>query len=132
MAAKVQICMAEEGRTRMTESARAMKVMGVPDSDQRRSPRRSVHAGGTISTGDATYVAWVKDISEGGVCLFTKHRPNLGDRIQISLSGARIPAGLRKAYEGKVVRVQDSGPGTTLVGVAIMFGLVGAIVLYAA
>lgn len=116
----------------MTESVRAMKVMGVPNSDQRRSPRRSVHAGGTISAGDTTYVAWIKDISEGGLCLFTKHRPNLGDTLQVALTGNRIPSGLRQAYEGKVVRVQNSGPGTTLVGVAIMFGFLGAIVLQAA
>ncbi|HEY3928345.1 MAG TPA: PilZ domain-containing protein [Candidatus Koribacter sp.] len=113
----------------MTESLRALEVMGVPNAEQRRFPRRSVHAGGTISVGDATYVAWVKDISETGICFFTKHEPAPGDYLRVTLNDSRLPANLRGCFEGTVVRVQRSGPGAALV--AIMFGVLGAVLLRA-
>jgi hypothetical protein len=112
----------------MTESLRALEVMGVSNSDQRRTPRRSVHAGGTISAGETTYLAWVKDISETGACFFTKFQPAVGDTIRVTLSGSRLPSYLRRVYEGKVVRVQSGNAGAA-VGVAIMFTFIGTIVL---
>lgn len=111
----------------MTESLRALEVMGGPYADQRRFPRRSVHAGGTLSAGDATYVAWIKDISETGICFFTKHQPEPGDHLRVTLNNERLPSHLRRCFEGTVVRVQRSGPGAAVV--AIMFGVVGAVVL---
>ena len=114
----------------MTESLRALEVMGEPCADQRRFPRRSVHAGGTISAGDATYVAWIKDVSESGICLFTKHEPVPGDRLRVTLNDDRLPANLPRCFEGSVVRVQRSGPGAALV--AIMFAVVSAVIFRAA
>lgn len=108
----------------MTESLRALEVMGVQNADQRRSPRRSVHAGGTIAAGSTTHVAWIKDISDSGICLFTKHHPEAGEKVRVTLSGTRLPHNGRKVYEGKVVRVQNSGPGAAVV--AIMFNAVSA------
>jgi hypothetical protein len=112
----------------MTESLRALEVMGVPYADQRRTPRRSVHVGGTISAGDTTYLAWIKDISENGACFFTKLHPAVGDTVRVTLSGSRLPAYLRRVYEGKVVRVQSGNAGAA-VGVAIMFTFIGTVVL---
>jgi hypothetical protein len=115
----------------MTESLRALEAMGVSYADQRRTPRRSVHAGGTISAGDTSYVAWIKDISENGACFFTKFQPEVGDTLRVTLSGSRLPSNLRRVYEGKVVRVQSGNAGAA-VGVAIMFTLIGTVVLHAA
>ena len=113
----------------MTESLRALEVMGVQNPDQRRTPRRSVHVGGTISAGDTTYLAWVKDISENGACFFTKNfQPAVGDTVRVTLSGSRLPSNLRREYEGKVVRVQGSNAGAA-VGVAIMFTFIGTVML---
>ncbi len=111
----------------MTESLRALEVMGVPHADQRRSPRRSVHAGGTISAGSTTHIAWIKDVSEHGICLFTNHLPKAGERVRVTLNGAHLPENVRRAYEGKVVRVQESGPGAAVV--AIMLSAVVSAVL---
>jgi hypothetical protein len=112
----------------MLESLRALEVMGVPYADQRRTPRRSVHVGGTISAGETTYLAWIKDISENGACFFTKFQPSVGDTVRVTLSGARLPSYMRRVYEGKVVRVQKGNAGAA-VGVAIMFTLIGTVML---
>jgi hypothetical protein len=112
----------------MTESLRALEVMGVRNADQRRTPRRSVHAGGTLCAGETTYLAWVKDISENGACFFTKFQPAVGDTVRVTLSGSRLPSYLRRVYEGKVVRVQTGNAGAA-VGVAIMFTFIGTMML---
>jgi hypothetical protein len=104
----------------MTESQRALKVMGVFDAEQRRSPRRSVHTGGTISAGDATHVAWIKDINESGICFFTKHCPSVGESVRITLQESRLPSHVHGEYSGTVIRVQMSSPGAA-VGVAVRF-----------
>lgn len=105
----------------MTESQRALRMMGVFDAEQRRSPRRSVHSGGTISAGDSTHVAWIKDINESGICFFTKHRPNVGENVRVTLHENRLSTNVNKAYDGTVVRVQLSGPPGTAVVVAVTF-----------
>ena len=99
----------------MTENLRAMEVMGAESGDQRRSPRRSVHAGGTLSSGSTNHIAWIKDVNESGICLFTNHQPEIGEIVRVELNGERLPAYLRKFYNGKVVRVQESGPGAAVV-----------------
>lgn len=102
-----------------------MQLMGVADANQRRSPRRPVHVSGTISTGSTTHVAWIKDLNDSGICLFTNHSPALGELVRVTLDGDQLPANLSKTYEGTVIRVQDSAPGAAL-RVAITFGLLGA------
>jgi hypothetical protein len=110
----------------MTESHRALEVMSVGSADQRRSPRKSIHAGGTLSTADTTHVAWIKDLNESGICLFTQHSPQVGESVRVTLTTGKLPANLRRDYEGKVIRVQSSGVGTA-VRVAITFSLVGVV-----
>lgn len=115
----------------MTESQRAMEVMGVIHAEQRRTPRQSVHAGGTISAGESTFVAWIKDINANGICLFTQHRPLVGQTVRVTVHANHVPAIRRNVYEGTVIRVQNCGPGAA-VGVAILFSVMGAVLLGAA
>jgi len=115
----------------MTESQRALQVMGVTSPDQRRSPRRSVHASGTISAGGDTYVAWVKDITDSGVFVFTKYRPKIGESVCITLDARKLPPNFRNSYEGNVLRIQHCGPGSA-VGIAVLFSVLGAVMLRAA
>ena len=115
----------------MTESQRALQVMGINNPDQRRSPRRSVHASGTISAGGNTYVAWVKDITDSGVFVFTKYRPTVGETVHIKFDARKLPANFRSQYDGSVVRIQNCGPGAA-VGVAVLFSVMSAMVLRAA
>lgn len=115
----------------MTESQRALELMNVTVGEQRRTPRRTVHVGGTISAGEVTRVAWIKDISESGICLFTQHRPAVGESVRVTLHANKLPSKFRSAYEGTVIRVQSCGPGAA-VGVAIMFSVVGAVLVHAA
>jgi hypothetical protein len=114
----------------MTESQRALEVMGVTDAEQRRTPRRSVHAGGTISAGDATYVAWIKDINESGICLFTQHPPRVGENVRVTVHANRGASG-RSIYHGTVIRIQSCGPGAAVV-VAVLFSVMGAVFFRAA
>jgi|NGEPerStandDraft_6_1074524.scaffolds.fasta_scaffold07497_6 PilZ domain len=115
----------------MTESHRASQAMGMGNVDQRRSPRKSIHAGGTISAGDTTHVAWIKDVNDSGICLFTKHSPQVGEVVHVTVNTSKLPPAARREYEGKVIRVQSSGVGAA-VRVAITFSLVGAVLLRSA
>jgi hypothetical protein len=115
----------------MTESHRASQAMGMGNVDQRRSPRKSIHAGGTISAGDTTHVAWIKDVNDSGICLFTNHSPQLGEVVHVTVNTSKLPAAVRREYQGKVIRVQSSGVGAA-VRVAITFSLVGAVLLRSA
>jgi len=115
----------------MTESQRALQAMGVPNPDQRSSPRRSVHASGTILADGVTYVAWVKDITESGVFVFTKYRPKMGESIRVTLDPRKLPPNFHSTYEGSVIRIQTCGPGSA-VGIAVLFSLIGAVMLQAA
>jgi hypothetical protein len=115
----------------MTDSHRASQVMGFAGAEQRRSPRKSVYAAGVIAAGDTTHVAWIKDVNDSGICLFTQHSPGIGDAVKVMVNGREIPDALRREYEGRVVRVQNSGVGAA-VKVAITFSLVGAVLLRSA
>lgn len=115
----------------MTERQRAMQIMGIQESEQRRSPRHSVHTSGTIQSHGDSHVAWVKDISESGALLYTKHRPHLGESVRITLDSRKNSSAISYAYEGKVIRVQNSGAGGAI-GVAVLFSLVGAVIVGAA
>lgn len=112
----------------MTENLRAQEVMGGLQDNQRRAPRKPVNAGGTISSGTTNHVAWIKDLSEDGACLFTKFQPAVGDTLCITLTGSRLPSHLRRVYEGKVVRVHRDSPGAA-VSVAILFTMIGTVLL---
>ncbi len=94
--------------------------MGVASTEQRRGKRRFVHTGGTLFTADTASLAWIKDISDSGICLYTQHTPNIGDTVQIRLYPQKDPSGLQEQYEGIVIRVQTSGAGAAF-GVAIRF-----------
>ncbi len=102
----------------MTESQRALELMGVASFEQRRARRRSINMGGTIQAGETSSLAWIKDISESGICLYTKHHPAVGESIQVKLPSQKVGAGLREVYDGTVIRVQESGAGAAF-GVAI-------------
>jgi hypothetical protein len=115
----------------MTESRRASEVMGFAGADQRRSPRKSVHAGGTIAAADTTHVAWIKDVNESGICLFTKHSPAVGETVKVVVNTRELPSALRREYQGRVIRVQSAGVGAAF-KVAITFSLVGAVLLRSA
>ncbi len=115
----------------MTESLRALQIMGVSSPDQRRSPRQSVHASGTISAGGSTYVAWIKDITDSGVFVFTKYRPAIGESVRVTLDARKLPPSFQSMYEGSVIRIQNCGPGSA-VGFAVLFSVIGAVMLRAA
>jgi hypothetical protein len=107
-----------------------MQVMGIPESDQRRAPRHSVHTSGTILCNGSSHVAWVKDISQTGALLYTKHCPAVGESVRVTLD-TRKDSRFRDTYEGKVIRVQNSGAGGAI-GVAVLFTLLGAVMAGAA
>ncbi|ABF43107.1 type IV pilus assembly PilZ [Candidatus Koribacter versatilis Ellin345] len=115
----------------MTESQRALQVMGVTTPDQRRSPRRSVHASGTICAGGVTHVAWIKDITDSGIFVFTKYRPKVGETVKVTLDARKLPPDFHSIYEGSVIRIQNCGPGSA-VGIAVLFSVIGAVMLRAA
>lgn len=110
----------------MTENQRALQVMGNPGREQRRSPRQLVHGGGVMFTGKDSHVAWIKDISEAGVCLYTNHRPELGDIVRIAVHAKNVPEKFKSQCEGKVIRIQSGGAGAA-VGVAILFSMLGIV-----
>ena len=102
----------------MTENQRALELMGVGSHEQRQAKRRFVHLGGTLIAGEENVVAWIKDISDSGICLFTKKSPSVGQNVQIRLNPTKQAAGLQDFYEGTVIRVQASAVGAAY-GVAI-------------
>jgi PilZ domain len=109
----------------MTENQRALELMGVSDYEQRRTPRRSVHASGTIITGTDTYVAWVKDINESGICLYTQYRPQVGETLEVKVDASKLPSRFKDEFTGTVIRVQNGRPGAA-VGIAITFSAMGS------
>ena len=107
----------------MTESQRALELMGVASFEQRRARRRSINTGGMIQAGETSSLAWIKDISESGICLYTKHHPAIGEPVQVKLPPQKVAtAGLREVYDGTVIRVQESGAGAAF-GVAISLSM---------
>jgi PilZ domain len=104
----------------MTESQRALEVMGVNRVEQRAARRRSVHVGGTMLFGDIASVAWVKDISEGGMCVFARHSPRVGEKVRVTLFPEKLPSYIRSSYEGVVIRVENAGAGAAF-GVVVRF-----------
>ena len=85
----------------MTESQRAMELMGVANNEQRHARRRSVHVGGTISAGDTSSVAWIKDVSDSGICLYTKHHPQVGETVQVRLARTSFHPVYKRSMTGK-------------------------------
>lgn len=104
----------------MTESQRALEVMGVNRLEQRAARRRSVHVGGTLMFGDMTSVAWVKDISEEGMCIFARHSPRIGEKVRVALFPENLPSYIRGSYEGVVIRVETASAGAAF-GVVVKF-----------
>lgn len=84
-----------------------------------------------MAAGDGTHVAWIKDVNESGICLFTNHSPALGETVKVTVNTTELTAAMRRQYEGKVIRVQSSGAGAAM-KVAITFSLVGAVLLRSA
>jgi Tfp pilus assembly protein PilZ len=103
----------------MTESQRALTIMGVDNPEQRRKPRHSVHASGTISVNGTSYVAWIKDIADGGLFVFTKYHPKVGESVHVTFDGRKLPSSFQNAYQGSVIRVHNGGNGAA-VGIAIL------------
>lgn len=106
----------------MTESQRALEVMGVPRVEQRAARRRSVHVGGTMIFGDINSVAWVKDISDAGMFVYTRHSPRLGEKVRVTLFPEKLPSHIRGSYEGMVIRLENAGAGAAY-GVVVKFNL---------
>lgn len=93
-----------------------MELMGVASTEQRHAKRRFVHAGGTMHAGETACIAWIKDVSDSGICLYTKHPLEVGEAVRVQLNAHR--QGLQEVYDGIVIRVQASGAGAAF-GVAI-------------
>jgi ribosomal protein L21E len=108
----------------MTESQRALEAMGVSNLEQRRTPRQSVHASGTIVAAAQSYVAWVKDINESGICLYSQYCPQVGDAVEVKVEASKLPAQFKVEFRGTVTRVQNDKRGAA-VGIAIAFSKLG-------
>ena len=103
----------------MTESQRALTIMGVGATEQRRTPRHSVHASGTLCANGASYVAWIKDVADGGLFIFTTYEPQIGESVEVTVDSRKAPMSVQNAYQGSVIRIQNRGNGAA-VGVAIL------------
>lgn len=101
-----------------------MNTLVDPIVEQRRSPRILVYAAGTISAVNGRpsdkHIAWIKDINQSGLCLFTRYRPLLGTPVRVTLESDPRKMGRQQHYEGKVVRVQEFGSQAAL-AVAVRF-----------
>ena len=115
----------------MQENQRALHLMRTSNAGSRRSPRRTVHATGTLSIGGTSYVAWVKDISERGVLIYTKQNLAIGESVRLTVDPRKLPSRFQSTYEGKVIRIQNCGPEAAL-GIAILFHGSGTVLVRAA
>ncbi len=115
----------------MLENQRALHLMRTSSAGSRSSQRRPVHATGTLSVGDTSYVAWVKDISEGGVLIYTKQHLAVGEFVRLTVDPRKLPSRFQSTFEGKVIRIQNCGPEAAL-GIAILFDGIGEVLLRAA
>ncbi len=106
----------------MQELRKATVSFRDPSSDQRGERRRLVHAAGTIATepDDQEHVAWIKDLTNSGLCLFTRYRPEIGTRVRVTLTNGRLDPKVPRDYCGKVIRVQEFGENAAL-AVAVLF-----------
>ncbi len=116
------VAISQMGDKSLPEIRKATVSFRDASSDQRCERRRLVHAAGTISTepDDQEHVAWIKDLTNSGLCLFTRYRPEIGMRVRVTLSNGRLDPKLPRDYCGKVIRVQEFGENAAL-AVAVLF-----------
>jgi hypothetical protein len=75
----------------------------------------------TLQTHDGReHVAFVKDVSSRGIFLYSDFKPPIGDQLDFSLEYLSGSNRVRLHLSGRVVRVEQSVPGTTI-GVAVSF-----------
>ncbi len=84
-----------------------------PPSERRREPRHLACFPAYIEDGGITRSAIIRDLSIAGARLLTRARPEVGDRVRLSLYITPNPNEPGIAM-GNVVRVERWGDGTTL------------------
>lgn len=85
----------------------------TPNQDRRREPRHLACFPAYIEEGGVTRSAIIRDLSITGARLLTRARPDVGDRVRLSLYITANPEQPGLAL-GNVVRVEPWGDGTTL------------------
>lgn len=82
--------------------------------DRRRSPRRLLMSSGTIRWAGKRHLGLVRDLSHGGIYIYSHFVPSVGDQIEVSLVGESSTSVVR----GTVLRVLSPAPGAAT-GVAV-------------
>ena len=77
-------------------------------SQRRSSPRMPIHAGGSVRCsclGETEHVALVRDVSSGGVFLYSDFNPPIGADLSLVFN-VRDASDQRVFCQGRVVRVE--------------------------
>ena len=93
-----------------------------PASERRAEPRHIACFPAYIEDGGVTRSAIIRDLSIGGTRLLTRARPEVGDRVRLSLYITADPD-QPGDVSGRVVRIEPWGDGSTLwsFSVAVQF-----------